>query len=92
MIKKIIKFIKSAGAVRESDSDRDGFMSYKSESHAIGHGLYDGLTTRRPYPKELPDNVDVQREPHYFKGAFVLGTLLQAALVVGASGWYLNLW
>lgn len=31
--------IRSAGAKDESDTDRDGFLSYKSETHAVGYGL-----------------------------------------------------
>lgn len=38
----IIDWIQDAGAVRESQSDRDGFLSYKSESHATGMGIAAG--------------------------------------------------
>lgn len=31
--------IEEAGALREEDTVRDGFLSYASESHAIGYGL-----------------------------------------------------
>jgi len=72
--------IVDAGAKTESDSGRDGFMSYAAETHAIGHGLYEGLTSRRLSPATLPDNKDVQAEPQYYKGAYVLGTLLQVAI------------
>lgn len=31
--------INEAGAYRESDTERDGFLSYAAESHAIGYGV-----------------------------------------------------
>lgn len=73
------------GAYRESDSERDGFLSYSSEAHAVGHGLYDGLKSGGVLPGELPDNRDVQKEKHYYKGAYVLGTLLQIGIATGAA-------
>jgi len=36
--------------------------------------------------KTMPTNADVQKEPHYYKGAYVVGTLLQmitAGLLAG---------
>jgi len=65
-------------APSEDDSDRDGFLSYAAEWHSLSHGLYDGLRSI----KTMPTNADVQKEPHYYKGAYVIGTLLQ--LLVGA--------
>lgn len=72
----------------ESDTDRDGFLSYAAEWHAFSIGLYDGMKSWRVRPKALPDNPDVQAEPHYYKGAYVIGTLVQL-LVVIAGGSYL---
>ena len=69
-------------APRESDSDRDGFLSYSAEWHAFAIGWYDGMRTLKARPGELPDNKDVQAEPHYYKGAYVLGTLMQLLIVV----------
>lgn len=82
MLKRLIQFLKNAGAKRESDTKRNGFMSYAAETHAIGHGLYHGLTSKSPTATELPDNKDVQAEPHYFKGAYVVGTLLQVVILL----------
>jgi hypothetical protein len=42
-LESIIAFIKPAGVPTESDSDRDGFLSYKSETHAAGLGLAAGF-------------------------------------------------
>lgn len=72
-------------APTEDGTERDGFASYAAEVHAIGHGLYDGMRYVRARPGELPDNSDVQAEPHYYKGAYVVGTLLQFALLVAVS-------
>jgi len=71
-------------AASEDQSDRDGFLSYAAEWHAFTHGLYGGLRSM----KLMPSNNDVEAEPHYYKGGYVLGTLLQAVLVglVGAVG------
>lgn len=66
-------------APTESDSERDGFLSYAAEWHSLSHGLYDGLKSVRT----MPTNADVQKEPHYYKGAYVVGKLLQVVLVVG---------
>lgn len=76
------RLFKSAQQPSESDSERNGFMSYAAETHAIGHGLYDGMTNLRPTPKTLPNNRDVQKEPHYYKGAYVFGTILHVIVVV----------
>lgn len=79
-------WLRDAGAKSESDTERDGFLSYSAETHAVGHGLYDGMRTWRVRPKRLPDNDDVQAEPHYYKGAYVAGTLLQLAIAALTYG------
>lgn len=38
MIDKIFKFLQGAGAKKESDTERDGAFSYKSETHAFAVG------------------------------------------------------
>jgi len=43
MLKRIIQFIKAAGAKSENKSDRDGFLSYHAESHAVAVGLGAGF-------------------------------------------------
>lgn len=68
-------------APREKDSERDGFLSYSAEWHAVAHGFYDGMRTIKPVTRKLPDNKDVQREPHYYKGAFVVATFVQLVVV-----------
>lgn len=65
-------------AAKESESDRDGFLSYAAEWHAFSIGIYDGL---KKVPK-APNNRDVEAEPHYYKGGYVMGRLLQVVLLV----------
>lgn len=42
MIAELLQYVKHAGATSESDSDRDGFLSYHAESHAAGLGIAAG--------------------------------------------------
>jgi len=42
-IDRIVHFIKVAGAASESVTERDGFLSYHAESHAVGTGLSVGF-------------------------------------------------
>jgi len=73
----------------EDDTERDGFLSYAAEWHALSLGLYDGLKSPRVRPNGIPDNKDAKAEPHYYKGAYVIGTVLQvlslAVLGVGVG-------
>lgn len=70
-------------APTEADSERDGLLSYAAEWHAFTHGLYAGVTTKPSRHLPESDNEDVQKEPHYYKGAYLIGTSLQ---LVGAAG------
>lgn len=40
---KIVDAIEDAGAAREKDSERDGFLSYAYETHALGMGISAGF-------------------------------------------------
>lgn len=77
-------YIREAGQPRERDTERDGFLSYAAEVHAVGIGAYHGLRSRpwRFKAREPPDNPDVQAEPHYYAGAYVLGTLVQWVILL----------
>lgn len=35
---RLLQFVRSAGAGEESETDRNGFLSYHAESHAVGVG------------------------------------------------------
>lgn len=85
ILDKIKKILKSGDAKKESDTEYDGMFSYAAESHAFAHGLYDGMKSWQAAPDELPDNEDVQKEPQYYKGAYVIGTLLQLSIVAASA-------
>jgi len=69
----------------EDGTERDGFLSYAAEWHALAHGVFNGMRSWKARPGALPDNEDVQKEPHYYKGGYVIGTLVQAAVVIGTG-------
>lgn len=60
-----------------------GFLSTTTEIHAFAIGLYDGMRDFHARPGEIPDNEDVKAEPHYYKGAYVIGTIIQFGAVFG---------
>lgn len=68
----------------ESDTDYDGFLSWSGEWHALTHGVYKGLTSKALVTPPVPEFEDVEKEPHYYRGGYVIGTLLQVALLVAA--------
>jgi len=73
-------WLKSGGATKENETERDGFLSYSAEIHSVGLGVYDGMKTWRVRPKKMRDNSDVQAEKHYYAGGYVVGTLFQALI------------
>lgn len=72
-------------APTETDSDRNGFLSYAAEWHSLAHGVYRGLADSLTSVEPAPDNRDVKKEPHYYRGGYVIGTLMQACLAVGVA-------
>ena len=56
------------------------FLDTNTEIHAATHGIYAGMTEWKGM--ELPNNPDIQKEPHYFKGGYIAGTILRWLLVV----------
>lgn len=70
------------GAPSESDSERDGAFSYSAEWHAFSHGVYHGFTTKPLSHPDPPDRDDVQKEPAYYRGGYVTGSVLQAMVAV----------
>lgn len=73
------KILKWSSAASESDTDYDGPLSYAAEFHSLQVGLYHGVVDPIPMPRSLPANTDVQREPHYYKIGYCIGTGLQFA-------------
>ena len=68
-------------AASESGTSRDGAFSYAAEWHAFTHGVFLGLTTKPWKTPPTPNNADVRKENHYYRGGYVLATLLQLALI-----------
>lgn len=58
----------------------DEFLNTSAEVHAATHGIYAGMTEWKG--TELPDNPDIDIEPHYFKGGYVVGTLVRWVFLV----------
>lgn len=71
----------------ESESDRSGVLSYGAEWHAFTHGVYKGLTSKALVTPPEPDNPDVEKEPHYYRGGYVIGTIGQL-LVAGVAVYF----
>lgn len=84
MLDRLRRFIRNAGQPRESDTERDGFLSYAKEVHSLGLGVYHGLTSRpwRFRAEQYPGNPDIQAEPHYFAGGYAVGTVVQWAILL----------
>jgi len=57
---------------------------------SLAHGVYNGMKDWKPSAGSLPDNPAVEAAPGYFKGGFVVGTLLQllgmALFIMGTMG------
>lgn len=69
-------------ATEESDTERNGFLSYSAEVHAVGHGMFMGFRTRPWERPPEPTHPDAEKEPHYYQGGFVFGSVLQVVLIV----------
>lgn len=81
---------KDTKAGSEADTERDGAFSYAAEWHAFAHGAYEGMKDWKPSAGGLPDNPDIRAEPHYYKGGFIAGSILQvigmAIFIAGVIG------
>lgn len=51
MIARLVAFVSSMGASSEADSDRDGFASWKGETHPIAYGTALGFLFAAPLPR-----------------------------------------
>lgn len=74
----------------EAETARDGAFSYAAEWHAFAHGMYTGMKDWKPSAGGLPDDPDIQAEPHYYKGGFIAGSIFQflcmIVFVAGVAG------
>jgi hypothetical protein len=85
----LVAFIKTAGAAHESDTDRDGFLSYSGETHGLAVGVYYGFIDFKDW-RGLPDgyadgkNIETGWYP---KAGYVVGASLRVAcyLMVGGA-------
>lgn len=70
----------------EDETERDGFLSYRGEWHALTVGFYRGLTRLKPWAdsyKQVAQRYDdVEAEPWYYQGGYVLGTMLQLLVML----------
>jgi len=57
------------------------FSSYE-EVHAFVHGFYAGFVEWRGIDSETMRLEEVQKEPHYAKAGYIVGTLLRVAIIV----------
>ena len=62
------------------------FLSTYTEIHAFVLGIYCGLTEWKGLDSETLSNPDVQKEPHYAKGGYIVGTLLRVAIILLIGG------
>lgn len=53
------------------------FLSTHQEIHAFVLGIYSGLTEWKGLDSETMQNPDVEAEPHYAKGGYIIGTLIR---------------
>lgn len=70
---------------KESQSEYDGFLSIYAEFHSFSLGIYDGMRTFGLRPDGMRDNPDVDKEPHYYSGGYIFGTIVQALSLVSLS-------
>jgi len=66
-------------------ASKGGFLSKNAEIHSLALGTYDGMKTWRVRPKKMRENDDVQAEPHYYAGGYIVGTLLQLGIVAAIA-------
>ena len=88
MLSKIIKRIKEAGAPTEESTDRDGFLSYSGETHAIGVGIYHGFIDFGDW-KGLPEDYAEGKniEPGWYaKGSYVVGAIIRVLCYLALGG------
>ena len=62
-----------------------GFLSTTTEWHALSQGLYLGFTTKPQITPPEPDTTDVRLESNYYRGAYILGSLLQLVVIAGLA-------
>lgn len=72
-------------APSEADAEYDGLLSHAAEWHALAHGVFLGFTTKPLSTPPEPTNRDVEAEPHYYRGGYILGTIGQLLVVIATA-------
>lgn len=88
MIKELVEWVKEAGAPTESDSERDGFLSYSGEVHAVGVGIYYGFVDFRDWgglPEDYAQGKNIEKG-HYPRAGYVVGAVLRVLLYLALGG------
>lgn len=83
------EWIKQAGAPTESDSERDGFLSYSGEVHAVGVGIYYGFVDFKDWgglPEGYADGKNIERG-WYPKAGYVVGAVLRVLCYLALGGY-----
>lgn len=61
------------------------FLDEPAEWHALSHGVYVGFTSHPLQTPPTPKREDVRRESHYYRGGYVVGSLLQVAILAAVA-------
>lgn len=88
MLNRLLAFIKSAGAYREEDSERDGFLSYSGETHGLAVGFYYGFVDFRDWnglPEDYAEGKNIETG-WYPKAGYVAGAVLRVCLYLAVGG------
>lgn len=89
MIQRILDFIRSAGAPTESDSERDGFLSYSGETHGLAVGFYYGFIDFRDWgglPEGYADGKNIEKG-WYPKAGYGLGAVTRVLCYLALGGY-----
>lgn len=87
-LQKLVQFVKGAGAAQESDSERDGFLSYSGEVHAVGVGIYYGFVDFRDWgglPEGYADGKNIE-DNWYPRAGYVVGAVLRVMIYLALGG------
>lgn len=88
MLDKLRSLMSGADAPTESDSERDGFLSYSVEFHALAIGMYAGFLDFKDWDgldQKARENPSVRQEMAYAHGGYVIGAVVRTLIVAGAS-------
>jgi len=93
MLDRILRFLRGAGAKSESDTDRDGFLSYAGETHALALGIYHGFKDFRDWrglPEGYADGKNVERG-WYPKFGYFVGAVIRVLCYLAIGGVLMNM-